>query len=73
MIVRKAVSMNLKEMIQCIECGYPEKEAISLFQAFSKDPQDLVRFPCVDSLIALCTLVPSQVCILSNDRKRRVM
>lgn len=61
MQVRRAVSTSLKGMVGCIGHGYSEKEAAGLLQALANDGQDLVRFPCVEALLALCTAVPSQV------------
>ena len=57
--VRKAASSNLKNMIQCIP-KYSETEAVNLFQQFCKDDQDLVRFACVETLLAICQSIPSQ-------------
>lgn len=56
--IRKAASENLKHMMQR---NYPKTEAIALFKEFSSDPQDLIRYHCVDSLVSLCQTIPSQV------------
>ena len=58
--VRKAVATNLKFLILQIP-KYPETEAVSLLQLFSKDEQDIVRFLCVDNLLALGQVIPYQV------------
>lgn len=58
MQIRKAVSANLRYMIQR---NYSKTEAIRIFKEFCSDPNDLVRFHCVDSLISLCQVIPAQV------------
>jgi len=59
--IRKAASANLRYMIQK---NYPKTEAISLFKELCNDSEDLIRFHCIDSLISLCQIVPSQVIYL---------
>ncbi len=58
--LRKAVAINLKYLILQIP-KYPETEAVSLFQQFSKDEQDVVRFYCVENLLALGQVIPYHV------------
>jgi len=57
--VRKAASANLKFMIQNTP-KYPEAESVGLFQQFCKDEQDPVRFPCIETLLAICQMLPGQ-------------
>ena len=40
---------------------YPEAEALTLFQALSKDEQDTIRLYCVEQLLALSQVIPYQV------------
>ncbi len=64
--MRKAAAHNLKFMAEHIP-KFPEAEAMSLFQHFAKDDQDVVRFHSVDSILVIAQVVTFAVSKCANN------